>query len=97
MPFFYKDNEDRSFNPRGIHPKDMNGTNAYLRHYSNYLELQFFATSSRTTELEKRQARHELTICERKLGYWRRHPRYVHEEALRGVDALKRMWREGGR
>lgn len=92
--FFYSDTEKRPFNPRGMHPKDMDGTRGYLRHYANYLELQFFATSPRTTDHEKRQARLELTICERKLTYWSHHPRYVHAEALRGVDDLKRMWRE---
>lgn len=70
----------------------MNGTKAYLRHYDNYLFLQFVTVNPRSTETEKRQARLELTICEKKLEFWRKHPNYDHDEALKGVQALKRNW-----
>ncbi|GAA4523278.1 hypothetical protein GCM10023174_04920 [Chelativorans composti] len=51
----------------------------------------------RATELEKRQARLEMTIAEKKLAFWSRHPNFDKEEAMRGVEALKRAWGSGER
>jgi hypothetical protein len=90
MHYFYKDTEEPG-RPK-FNLSAMDGTKAYLRHFDNYLFLQFVSTNERASELEKRQARHELTICERKLEYWKRHPRYEHEAALRGVSELKKNW-----
>lgn len=69
----------------------MDGTKAYLKHYSNYLMLDFITKKSKDRE-EVRRARVELTMCEKKLAYWRRHPKYDHDEAKKGVAALKAMW-----
>lgn len=70
----------------------LNGTSGYLRHYENYLFLHFVAKNERSTWQEKAQARKELTICEQKLAWWSKHPNYDHDEAVRGVEQLKRMW-----
>ncbi|AMB48326.1 hypothetical protein [Methylobacterium sp. AMS5] len=69
----------------------MNGTKAYLRHYENYLMLDFIAKSTKDRE-EQRRARVELTMCEKKLEFWKRHPKYDHDEAKAGVAKLKAMW-----
>ncbi|MBA8881650.1 hypothetical protein [Phyllobacterium myrsinacearum] len=68
----------------------INGTNAYLRHYANYLYLTFILANG--TRVEKQDASKELIICERKMKFWQRHPRYVHEDAMRGIEQLKRDW-----
>jgi hypothetical protein len=73
----------------------MNGTKAYLRHYDNYLFLQFVTNNPRASQIEKRQARTEMTICEKKLAFWQRHPNYDHDEALKGVDLLNKQWQQG--
>lgn len=71
----------------------MNGTRAYLTHFDNLLFLQFVSSNPRSSEAEKRQALVEMDVCERKLKFWQRHPKYEHEEALRGVDKLRKNWR----
>lgn len=88
----YPDNEP----PRGppkvpIHLWD--GTRQYLRHYSNLLYLSFILQRS-DDRTERARAARELRTCERKLEYWRRHPRYSHEDAVAGIAELKRQWRE---
>ena len=69
----------------------MDGTKAYLRHYSNFLVLDFIEKASKDNR-ERAQARSELEICKRKLSFWKRHPRYEHDEALKGVAKLKAEW-----
>lgn len=89
--FFYSDTA-----PRGDSKIDvwrMNGTDAYLRHYDNYLFLSFVISNPRSTRLEKAQATTEIGICERKLAFWRRHPKFDQDEATRRVGELKRNWR----
>ncbi|MFA9261862.1 MAG: hypothetical protein ACEQSB_00685 [Undibacterium sp.] len=71
----------------------MNGTTAYLNHYANQLYLKFIANNG--DRLEKIQAAKELLICERKMAFWQRHPRYIHTDAIRGIEKLKRDWAQG--
>lgn len=91
MTFFYSDTTQPGPRPQ-INVWEMNGTRNYLKHYDNYLFLQFVSTNPRSTDAEKRQARLELTICEKKLEFWRRHPNYDQDEALKGIQDLKRNW-----
>lgn len=91
--FFYSDKpEPRAGN---IDVWKMNGTRAFLRHYDQYLFLNFVATNPLASEAEKRQARKELALCEKKLSFWKRHPNYDPELALRGIQELKRNWQTG--
>lgn len=89
--FFYNENSPGANSQ--VNVWKMNGTKAYLRHYENLLFLQFVSTNPRAGEVEKRQARKEIVLCEKKLAFWYRHPLYDHEEALRGIDQLKKNWR----
>ena len=70
----------------------MDGTARYLSHYENLLVLQFFHTKG--TRLEKQDAALEMVICERKMAFWRRHPLYIHADALKGIAKLKKPWAE---
>ena len=71
----------------------MDGTKGYLRHYANELYLSFVAGNSLATRQERAQAEKELITCRRKLDFWRNHPNYVHADAVRGMEQLKREWR----
>lgn len=95
MHFFYPSAPERSDSQINIWR--LNGTKQYLKHYDNLLFLQFITKNPRATELEKRQARLEMTIAEKKLAFWSRHPNFDKEEAMRGVEALKRAWGSGER
>lgn len=90
--FFYSD--ARTPGPQ-VDVWKMNGTKCYLNHYENLLFLQFVTANPRAAEAEKRQARKEIEICEKKLAFWRRHPNYDHELALKGINTLKKNWQQG--
>ena len=66
-------------------------TRKYVEHYSNYLFLQFISTNTKDRD-ERLQALKELTICERKLEWFKRHRNWNQDEALRQVNKLKRNW-----
>ena len=81
----YSDNEPRG--PGG--PMRVDPTKAYLRHYENYLYLQFIAKQS-TDPKERGQALRELTICERKMKF---HEREADKALmLEGIQKAKRKW-----
>lgn len=73
----------------------MDGTKNYLKHYGYKLELSFFAKNG--TRQERWQAEKELVICERKPTYWEKHPKFVGEDARRGMEALNRALERGER
>ena len=76
--------------PRGSGgPSRVDPTRAYLRHYENYLYLQFLSRKSPDPQ-ERGQALRELTIAERKLKF---HERTADRAGmLSGIQALKRKW-----
>ena len=89
--FFYSDTKQPfSGSPSKIW--EMNGTKVYVDHYSNLLYLQFVANNELASFAERAQAEKEIKLCEKKLEWWRRHPNYNQEEALRQVAELKRQW-----
>lgn len=88
--YFYSDTK-KSENT-DINVWKMNGTKAYLRHYDNLLFLQFVANNSRSSAVDRRQAEAEIVICNRKLDFWAKHPKYDHDDALKGIQAIKRNW-----
>lgn len=81
----YSDTELRG--PGG--PIRVDPTKAYLRHYENYLYLQFLSRKSPDPQ-ERGQALRELTICERKMKY---HERTADKTGmLAGIQIAKRKW-----
>lgn len=67
-------------------------TEKYLGHYENYLYLDFIAKNS-TDRKELHQARKELTICERKMEYWKRHPNWNKDkDVFAKIEKLKKQW-----
>lgn len=86
--FFYSDTEPRG--PGGAFKGDP--TRCYLTHYANSLSLKFFATKDPDPR-QRGQALRELTICERKMDYWRKRPGFEQKEALKGIQELRKQWR----
>ena len=80
----YSDTEPSSSGPIRVDP-----TRAYLRHYENYLYLQFLSRKSPDPR-ERGQALRELTICERKMEYHKRNADKA--EMLAGIQKAKRKW-----
>jgi len=74
-----------------------NGTKQYLKHYDQMLYLHFVLKNPRASEQEKRIARHEIGIAEKKLAFWTRHPNFDEQEAQKGAEKLKKMWLSGER
>lgn len=94
MHFFYSPNPERL---GAVNIWEWDGTKQYLKHFDNLLYLNFVASNPRSSQREKAQARHEMTIAEKKLEFWTRHPKFVQEEAMKGVDRLKKQWSSGER
>lgn len=94
MAYFYSDpapKSDLDFSKLDLSRID--GTRKYLEHYSNLLTLKVVAKEGNI--LDRIAAEKEITICNRKLLYWERHPRFDSEKAIKQMATLKAQW--GGR
>jgi hypothetical protein len=92
MAIIYSDTEPRRTGRPPIPYERWNATKHYLEHYTNLLFLSAIVARPKDP-LEKRQALKELSICERKLEYWTRHPNFDRDEVVRGCLALKTQWK----
>jgi hypothetical protein len=63
----------------------------WARHYENYLYLDFIKLSTEYRE-ERRQAEHEIRICQRKMDHWQRHANWNAAEAARRRAIADRSW-----
>jgi len=77
-----------------ISVSQMDGTKAFLRHFENKLYLSFIATNG--TRQERWQAGKELEICERKLTFWEKHPRFCGQTVKREMEKLSKQWSGAG-
>ena len=88
--FIYSDNEKRgSFNFGAI--SKMDPTELYCSHLGNWFYLKFILMNSKVL-VEISQANKELTICERKLEFWKRQPGFDSVSAQTENAALKKKW-----
>jgi hypothetical protein len=71
----------------------INATDGYLRHYANYLYLSFIFNNTDDWR-EKQQANKELTICQRKMDYHRKHPNFNAKHAEAESVKLKAQWEQ---
>lgn len=90
MPYFYSDTAARGSSD--INVWKMNGSARYLDHFSNYLFLMFVAKKG--TREERASVEKEILICERKLKFWERHPRYDAEFVQKEKEKLIKQWRQ---
>ena len=73
--------------------EDQDAVGSYLKHYENYMYLNFLAKNS-DRPVERYQANKELQICERKMLHWRRHRNWNLERAEQGIALIKKKWRQ---
>ena len=90
MHFCYEDNPAR-FAGGSINYNTMKANEGYLRHYANYLYLDFIIANSDKMQ-ERHQAAKELTKCEKKLDWWSKHANFESKVVLEGVAKLKKDW-----
>lgn len=90
MTYFYSDTGPRASSD--INVWKMNGSAHYLKHFSNYLFLNF--VSVKGNREERVSVENEITICLRKLAFWERHPRYDPEYVQKEKEKLIKMWRQ---
>ncbi|SOC90063.1 hypothetical protein SAMN05216358_0082 [Rhizobium sp. AN5] len=88
--YFYSDTAPRAHSD--IDVWKMNGSEAYLRHYSNYLFLNFVAVKG--TREERASVEKEILICERKLKFWERHPKFDAAYVQGQKEKLIKQWRQ---
>jgi len=91
MAIIYEDNPVRSAGPPP-NLDNVDGTKMWLHHFSNSLILT--AIQHRPKDFaEKVQATKELATCERKMEFWRKHPRFDQQKAADESLKLKNMWK----
>ena len=89
MVIIYDDNVRSDGPPSNL--SCMDATRIWLGHFSNSLILSAIQQKPRDFS-ERHQATKELTICERKMTFWRRHPNFDQQKASSEAQKLKNMW-----
>lgn len=89
--YFYSDTAPRSNSD--INVWKMNGSKAYLRHFDNFLFLDFVAKKG--TRAERADAEKEILICKKKLSFWERHPNFDADLVQREKERKIREWKSG--
>lgn len=88
--FFYTDTGPRTPVNVGL-IQNMDPNIQYKKHLENWFFLKFILINSKDWQ-EKSQATKELTICDRKLSYWKRNPRFDHKQMMADTTELKKKW-----
>lgn len=89
--YFYNDTEEKSVNTfYGRGAGDPN--KGYVRHYRNWIELQFIYEASEG--IDKFQANKELGLCEEKLERLSKRPGFVLALCLPEIQKIKRDWQK---
>lgn len=88
MAIFYSD--ERGDAPSIPYDK-INAVKGYLRHYSNMRMLDFIAKESKDGR-ERGEARKELEMAHRKMGWMEKHRNFDAEQARIGVERINRDW-----
>jgi hypothetical protein len=88
--YFYSDTAPRGTSD--INVWKMNGSRAYLRHFDNFLFLDF--VTKKGTREERAAVEKEILICKKKLTFWERHPNF-DPEFVQAEKARKiKEWRQ---
>lgn len=74
--------------PLNFDPLRCDAVKAYMKHYENFLFLDFMVQNG--TIAEKHQASKELEICKRKMKFWERQPHFIQAEATRQKQEMNR-------
>lgn len=87
--YFYSESVGGKFDPSSVWR--MNGSEAYLRHFDNFLFLDFIAKNG--TRAERAQVEKEIIICKRKLSFWEKHPNFDAELVAREKARKIKDWK----
>ncbi len=68
---------------------EQDATFHYIRHYRNYLILDFMSKNSAEYN-DREQARKELGLCERSLDRWKNHPNWDEGVVLPIIEQFKK-------
>ena len=91
--FIYNDTEPRRQGMRNPIPyENWDAPKHWLTHYYNHKYLVFITLHASTTFKEKQQAHKELTICQRKLTFWAKHPNWSVERIETQRNEIDRQW-----
>ena len=72
-------------------PEDYNANSQIVKHLENWFVLRFIQTQT-TDMIERQQATKELTICDRKIEFWKRRPEYCNKRFVSDVDHFQRLY-----
>ena len=89
MSIIYSDTSVMTGRPPDM--SKMDATKKFLEHFSNSLILKAIQQKSKDLG-EKHQATKELNICDRKMEFWRRHPRFNMATATNAANTLRAQW-----
>ncbi len=89
--------EEAPFTGRPIPYSQQNAVRHWSRHYANWKYLQFVKNNSLATTQERRQAEHELVICDKKMHHWQRHSNWDAESAARERQRHDEIWQSARR
>jgi hypothetical protein len=90
--FVYADNEERQpfrGRPKPYHEQD--AVALWLVHYSNSKYLTFLARNE-TDVIERNRAVHELSICQKKMDFWKRHVNWDAKRAGSLAQEIDKKW-----
>ena len=87
--YFYSDTAPRE--ALNINIGAINSSQAYLRHFDNYLFLNFVAKKGPFQE--RAAVEKEIIICERKLKFWQRQPNFDEKLVRKETERLIKNWR----
>lgn len=91
MAFVYTENEPKRFTGRPVPYHEQDAIKHWATHYDNSLYLTFLVKNE-TDRNARAQATAELTIAERKMTFWKRHPNWNSTEATAIAIESKKKW-----
>lgn len=92
MAIIYDDVNRGPWRGMGSKIENVDATRVFLNHYKNYLFLKFVAQNPKSSLNEKIQAEREMLLCENKLDYWEKQPRFVLSAAITKIKVLKQQF-----
>ena len=93
MFFFYNEGTKEPFTGNSIPYHKQPATKIWLKHFENAQYLLFIINNPRTIPEEKRQAHRELSIADRKMEHWKRHPNFDQNLVLNECERIKKQWK----
>lgn len=90
MHFLYSDTQP-FVSTKPFRPEDYNSNNQIRKHLENWFYLRFIQTHT-DQMIERQQATKELTICDRKIEFWKRQSDYSFEEFTASVKELQQLY-----